>query len=101
MDLAHLAVENGADVIMGHHPHWIQTSEIYLDKPIYYSLGNLVFDQFWSEPTMRGLLVKLEFTARRNFQGGYEVDWQVMEEIEVDLSPPGQPKVLEHRVPAF
>jgi len=54
-------VENGADVVFGHGPHWVQGSEVYQDKPIYYSLGNLVFDQMWSEKTREGLLVKLKF----------------------------------------
>ena len=61
IDLAHLAVDSGADIVVGHHPHWIQTEEIYKDKLIYYSLGNLVFDQMWSENTRRGEILKLTF----------------------------------------
>lgn len=37
------AIDAGADVIMGHHPHVLQGIEIYKDKPIFYSLGNFVF----------------------------------------------------------
>ena len=55
--LAHLAIDNGADLIIGHHPHWIQTEEIYQGRHIFYSLGNFVFDQMWSEKTRRGLVV--------------------------------------------
>ncbi len=58
-DLAKKIVESGADVIAGHHPHWVQKIEYLEGKPIYYSLGNLVFDQMWSEETKKGLLVKL------------------------------------------
>lgn len=43
--LAHLAVDSGADLIIGNHPHWIQPLEIYKNKLIVYSHGNLVFDQ--------------------------------------------------------
>lgn len=41
--LAHLAIDNGADVIVGHHPHVLQPVEIYRGKVIAYSLGNFVF----------------------------------------------------------
>jgi poly-gamma-glutamate synthesis protein (capsule biosynthesis protein) len=54
-------VDLGADVVVGHHPHWVQNSEEIEGKPVYYSLGNFVFDQMWSEETKKGLLVKLTF----------------------------------------
>lgn len=41
--LARLAIDEGADIIMGHHPHVLQGIEIYNGKPIFYSLGNFVF----------------------------------------------------------
>jgi poly-gamma-glutamate synthesis protein (capsule biosynthesis protein) len=53
----HAAVDAGADLVIGHHPHVIQDSERYGDGTIFYSLGNFIFDQAWSAPTMRGLLV--------------------------------------------
>lgn len=59
--LAHELVDLGADVVVGHHPHWVQNIEYYNGVPIYYSLGNLVFDQMWSEKTRNGLLVRLTF----------------------------------------
>jgi len=59
--LAHLAIDSGADIVVGHHPHWIQTEEIYFGKPIYYSLGNLVFDQMWSEETRLGQILRVTF----------------------------------------
>jgi len=63
-ELARLAIDSGADVVIGHHPHWIQKYEEYKGKPIYYSLGNLVFDQMWSEETRQGLVVKLTFSGK-------------------------------------
>lgn len=44
-DIAHNLIDNGADVIFGHHPHVIQPVEIYKGKAVFYSLGNLIFDQ--------------------------------------------------------
>lgn len=42
---AHRLVVAGADYIVGHHPHCLQTVEIYNGVPIYYSIGNFIFDQ--------------------------------------------------------
>ncbi len=44
-DTAHLALDAGADVILGHHPHTLQGVEVYKGKLILYSMGNFVFDQ--------------------------------------------------------
>lgn len=41
--LAHFSIDNGADLIIGHHPHVIQGLEIYKGKAIAYSLGNFCF----------------------------------------------------------
>lgn len=53
-DIAHLLIDNGADLIIGHHPHVIQPMEIYENKVIFYSLGNFIFDQV-GEKTNTGL----------------------------------------------
>ena len=42
-DLAHLAVDSGADMVLGHHPHVVQGFELYRNRLIAYSLGNFVF----------------------------------------------------------
>jgi poly-gamma-glutamate synthesis protein (capsule biosynthesis protein) len=52
-EVGHRLIEAGADVIIGHHPHVIQEIEIYQGKPIFYSLGNFIFDQS-REDTRRG-----------------------------------------------
>jgi poly-gamma-glutamate synthesis protein (capsule biosynthesis protein) len=41
--LAHLAVDSGADLVLGHHPHVVQGFEVYRNRLIAYSLGNYVF----------------------------------------------------------
>lgn len=61
-EIAKKLIENGADVIAGHHPHWVQENDHINGKPVYYSLGNLVFDQMWSDETRKGLVVNLKFT---------------------------------------
>lgn len=88
INFAHAAIDAGADAVIGHHPHWIQPVEVYSPtiqlSPdegrvprsaeaergrevkshhglIFYSLGNFVFDQMWSQETRKGLAVELTF----------------------------------------
>lgn len=49
-EIARAAIDVGADMVFGHHPHVVQAGEIYQGKPIFYSLGNFAFD--WD--VMRG-----------------------------------------------
>ena len=44
-ELAHAFIDHGADVIIGNHSHIPWEREIYNNKPIFYSLGNFLFDQ--------------------------------------------------------
>ena len=57
--ISRAAIDAGADLVVGHHPHVVQPIEKYKEKYIAYSLGNFVFDQGFSEQTMRGLLLKV------------------------------------------
>lgn len=41
--IGHYCIDQGADLVIGHHPHVVQEVEVYKGKPIAYSLGNLVF----------------------------------------------------------
>ena len=52
-------IDAGADLVIGHHSHIIQPNEKYKDGWIFYSLGNFVFDQNFSEETMRGQILKI------------------------------------------
>lgn len=71
IEIAHLAIDAGADLIIGNHPHWVQAVEIYKGKFIAYAHGNFIFDQMWSYETRVGVvgrytyfdrdLVKVEF----------------------------------------
>jgi len=62
VNFAHAAIDAGADLIIGHHPHVVQTMEKYRGKYIFYSLGNFVFDQPQSQDTKEGLAIKVCFT---------------------------------------
>ncbi|MGZ8514006.1 MAG: CapA family protein, partial [Candidatus Limnocylindrales bacterium] len=59
--LARMIIDAGADMVIGNHPHWVEGMEVYKGKPIWYALGNFVFDQTWSEPTMEGITLEVTF----------------------------------------
>src|SRR5207248_3351122 len=47
--LARAVIDAGADMVIGNHAHWVGAMEIYRGHPIWYALGNFVFDQTWAE----------------------------------------------------
>ena len=62
---ARAAIDAGASVVVGHHPHVTQPWERYGQGVIFYSLGNLVFDQFQRVETQRGALADIVFEGPR------------------------------------
>lgn len=54
------AIEAGADIVVGHHPHVLQPLEQYRDGWIVWSLGNFLFDQYFSPETMSGAILQIE-----------------------------------------
>jgi poly-gamma-glutamate capsule biosynthesis protein CapA/YwtB (metallophosphatase superfamily) len=64
IEFAHAALEAGARVVVGHHPHVTQPWERRGNGVIFYSLGNLVFDQFQRAETQRGALAEVVFSGR-------------------------------------
>ncbi len=68
IDFARAAVDFGADVVIGGHPHWIQTLEEYKGKYIFYSLGNFIFDQRKPD-TKEGLVLKIGVAKEEGASG--------------------------------
>jgi poly-gamma-glutamate synthesis protein (capsule biosynthesis protein) len=60
ISLAHSFIDHGADLVIGAHPHVIQSKEIYQGKYIYYSLGNFVFDQYFDDEVRCGLVLSFD-----------------------------------------
>lgn len=55
-------IDLGVDAVICHHPHVPGAYEVYEGKPIYYSIGNLVFDQNLPKPGWEeGYFVELKF----------------------------------------
>jgi len=62
---AHQFIDTGADVVLGSHPHVVQPIEVYKNKVIFYSLGNFLFDQTFSQKTQEGLGVGIVFNKAK------------------------------------
>jgi len=86
-NIARTLIESGADMIIGHHPHVVQEIERYKGGWIVYSLGNFVFDQSFSEETMRGLMVEVKVDNKSKTISS-------IDPIDIEISETFQPKVL-------
>jgi len=62
---AKVAIIAGADMVLGSHSHWASAMEIINGKPVFYSMGNFVFDQNWSVETSEGLVIESTFAGSR------------------------------------
>jgi len=82
--MAHAAVDAGAALVIGHHPHVLQGVEIYKQGIIFYSLGNFVFD-IQREATWQSVILKVVF--QKNGIENYKLIPVVLEE--------GQPQLAE------
>ncbi len=62
---AQIAVEAGADIIVGNHTHVVQGTAVIEGVPVFYGLGNFMFDQGWSQETQQGVILLLTFEGTR------------------------------------
>lgn len=58
---AHKAIDAGASLVVTSHPHTIQGMEVYNGKPIFYAIGNFIYDQMFSVDTRQGYVLDLTF----------------------------------------
>jgi len=72
-DKAHQIIDAGADVIIGTHPHVIQPTEEYNGKMIFYSLGNFIFDQYFSTDTQQGLNIAIFLEKGDTIEVKYDI----------------------------
>ena len=83
VQLAHLMIDSGADAVVGGHPHVTQNIETYQGKPIFYSLGNFVFDSFNTVDTTTGWALEMTIDPSS------KITWQI---YEARLDKNGIPK---------
>lgn len=86
-ELGRQFIDNGADLIIGSHPHVIELMETYNGKRIYYSLGNFIFDQYFNEDVRKGLGIVVKIDA--------QTKWLDFEEKNFYLGQNGQTTILE------
>lgn len=84
--LARLAIDTGADLVIGHHPHWVQEVEEYKGKLIYYSLGNFIFDQMWSQKTREGIIAHITIDGSKKI---------THKEIPIFINKSYQPELIK------
>lgn len=84
--LGHLAIDLGADLVIGNHPHWIKPVEKYKGKFIAYAHGNFVFDQEWSQKTKEGVVGRYVFIGKNLVEAEF---------LPVEIKDYGQPYFLE------
>jgi poly-gamma-glutamate capsule biosynthesis protein CapA/YwtB (metallophosphatase superfamily) len=68
VDWAHAAIDAGADLVIGGHAHWPKGIELYDGKPVFYGVGNFLFDQSWSEETSTGIFAEVTLYDDRVIQ---------------------------------
>ncbi len=68
VEMAHAAVDAGADLFVGGHAHWPKGVEVYEKKPIFYGVGNFLLDQSWSEETSTGIFAEITLYGDRPIQ---------------------------------
>ena len=67
LEAARAALDAGATLVIGNHPHWVQALEVSSggDALVAYALGNLVFDQDWSRETTESAILEASFVDGR------------------------------------
>lgn len=89
----HRFIDAGADAVIGGHPHVVQNVEEYKGRKIFYSLGNFIFDQYFSVETMEGIMVALTLTR----DGGNGTVSAEFEKIPYKINKESQPYVPVER----
>lgn len=79
--IAILFAESGANAIIGSHPHVVGQHEMLGDTPVYYSLGNFIFDQYFSNATKQGLALLMTIDKNKSIS---------IQEYPVELKRNGQ-----------
>jgi len=96
--LAKLAIDSGADLIIGHHPHIIQNIEKYKGRFIFYSLGNFIFDQNFSKETMVGGGVEV-YIKNKKIENIYFRKFYLNENFQIEkISEKFLPYELENKI---
>jgi poly-gamma-glutamate capsule biosynthesis protein CapA/YwtB (metallophosphatase superfamily) len=67
-ELAHAAIEAGADIVYGHGSHVLQGVEVYQGKPVVYCVGNFAMDWIRMRPNKEGLAIRVVAARHKVFR---------------------------------
>ncbi len=90
-------VEAGADVVVGNHPHVVQGMEVIQGVPVFYGLGNFVFDQTWSLETQQGAILTLTFSGTQLVRYTY-IPTHTDGDGTVHIAPPAEAEQILARM---
>ena len=95
-ELAGTAIETGATLVIGNHPHWAQAVEQVDGAFVAYALGNFVFDQEWSRETQQGVVLEAVFQGSK-LAGVNLIPIRIQEMHQPTLAPPEEAEeILKH-----
>ncbi len=92
-------VEAGADVVVGNHAHVVQGMEFMDGVPVFYGVGNFVFDQTWSLETQQGAILSLTFSGNHLVSYGY-IPVHTDGDGTVHIAPPQEAEQIMARIRA-
>lgn len=81
VSFARAAIDAGATIVAGHHPHVVQPVEVYKHGVIFYSLGNLVFDQAQRPGVRQGAVAEVGFE-------GTKLHWHKLYDVTIRETVP-------------
>lgn len=95
-------VDNGADMVAGHHTHCISGMETYKGKPIYYSLGNFLFTKTSSyEDWYKGIVLEVEIDENKEIKTNPIFVKQERDDFNLTLINNDELKVIQQRFDAY
>ena len=96
-ELAHLCIDNGADIVLGHHPHVLQGVETYKNKKIVYSLGSFCFGGNRNLPDKDTMIYQVKIDVDSNNNKVMNEEYKIIpcSVSSVDNLNDYQPTILE------
>ena len=96
----HLAIDDGATVVTGVHPHYTQGIEYYKNGIIFYSIGNFLFDQLHQNETREGVIVRHIFYDNKYL--GYQlIPTRIANNLQVNVAPDNRKNVILNTIYQF
>lgn len=94
-ELAHYSIDNGADLVIGHHPHILQGIEEYKNKYIIYSLGNFCYGGNRHPVDMNSMIAQVTFNFKNDEFENYDLKLIPVSISSVDYENNFQPTILD------